>query len=46
MQLRKESKMKSKAQKDMLIQEVNRELKECEDLELIQLIYILLLKSN
>lgn len=39
-------KIQAQAQKDMLIQEVNRVLKECDDLELIQLIYILLLKSR
>ena len=42
----KKRKIEEQAHKDMLIQEVNRVLKECEDLELIQLIYILLLKSN
>ena len=45
MKLTKE-KIEAQAQKAMLIQEVNRVLKECDDLELIQLIYILLLKSN
>ena len=45
MKLTKE-KIEAQAQKGMLIQEVNRVLKECDDLELIQLIYILLLKSN
>lgn len=39
-------KIQAQAHKDMLIQEVNRVLKECDDLELIQLIYMLLLKSN
>lgn len=46
MKSRKESKIEANAHKDMLIQEVNRVLKECNDLELIQLVYILLLKSN
>ena len=41
----KEKKIKGQAHKDMLIQEINRVLKECDDLELIQLVYILLLKS-
>ena len=38
-------KNEEKAQKEMLVQEINRVLKECDDLELIQLVYILLLKS-
>ena len=46
MNLRKKKQIKDAAHKEMLIQEVNRVLKECDDLELIQLVYILLLKSN
>ena len=46
MKFKREMKKHEEAHKDMLIQEVNRMLKECEDVELIQLIYILLLKSN
>lgn len=46
MKTKKEIKIHADAHKDMLIQEVNRMLKESEDLELIQLIYMLLLKSN
>ena len=38
-------KNEEQAQKEMLVQEINRVLKECDDLELIQLVYILLLKS-
>ena len=45
MNAKKENVIKAKAHKEMLIQEVNRVLKECNDLELIQLVYILLLKS-
>jgi hypothetical protein len=33
-------------EKDMIIVEIKRMLKECEDIELIHLIYILLLKSR
>ena len=32
--------------KDMIISEINDLMKECEDTELLQLIYILLLKSR
>jgi hypothetical protein len=33
-------------EKEMLIKEIKRMLKECEDIELIHLIYILLLKGR
>lgn len=38
--------MKVKTEKEMLIKEINRMLKESEDAELINLIYILLLKAD
>lgn len=45
MKIFKEKKNEEQAQKEMLVQEINRVLKECGDLELIHLVYILLLKS-
>ena len=45
MKVFKGKKSEEQAHKEMLVQEVNRVLKECDDLELIQLVYILLLKS-
>lgn len=38
--------MKVKTEKEILIKEINRMLKESEDAELINLIYILLLKAD
>ena len=38
--------MNKKTEKEMLIKEINRMLKESEDAELINLIYILLLKAD
>lgn len=38
--------MKVKTEKEMLIKEINRMLKESEDAELIDIIYVILLKSR
>lgn len=38
--------MKVKTEKEMLIKEITKMLKESEDMELINLIYIILLKSR
>ena len=38
--------MNKKTEKEILIKEINRMLKESEDAELINLIYILLLKAD
>lgn len=37
--------MKKNAEKDFIVEQINNVMNECEDLELLQLIYILLLKS-
>ncbi len=46
MKFKREMKKHEEAHKDMLVKEINRLLKDCTDVELIQLVYMLLLKSN
>ena len=38
--------MKEKTEKKVIIKEVVRMMKECEDMELIHLVYVLLLKNR
>lgn len=38
--------MKEKTEKNVIIKEVVRMMKECEDMELIHLVYVLLLKNG